>query len=244
MAQCHRENVRVRIVPDLFQMTLGQMSVTTIAGIPLISTKPVAYGGISRLAKRAVDIVLSAFILVLLLPLMFLVAIVVKLDSEGPIFYLQERVGKGGKPFKLYKFRSMAADADRMRDELVDLNEADGPVFKIREDPRCTPVGRFLRRFSLDELPQFFNVLKGDMSVIGPRPALPEEVEQYKPWHRRRLDVAPGITGLWQVSGRSDLPFDEMVLLDIYYAEQWSPDLDFKILLRTIPAVVFGSGAY
>jgi exopolysaccharide biosynthesis polyprenyl glycosylphosphotransferase len=244
MAQCQRENVRVRIVPDLFQMTLGRMSVTTIAGIPLISTKPATYGGISRLAKRGVDILLSLLILAILSPLMLLIAVAVKLDSEGPVFYLQERVGKGGKPFRLYKFRSMAADADMRRDELSDLNEADGPVFKIRDDPRCTPLGRLLRRFSLDELPQFFNVVKGDMSVIGPRPALPQEVEQYKPWHRRRLEVAPGITGLWQVSGRSDLPFDEMVLLDIYYAEQWSPSLDLKILLRTIPAVLLGSGAY
>jgi len=196
------------------------------------------------LAKRGVDILLSLFVLGLVSPLMILIAVAIKLDSEGPILYRQQRVGKGGRLFQLHKFRSMAADADDRRGELCDLNEADGPVFKIRGDPRCTPVGRLLRRFSLDELPQFFDVLKGDMSVIGPRPALPEEVEQYKPWHRRRLEVAPGITGLWQVSGRSDLPFDEMVLLDIYYAEQWSLDLDFKILMRTIPAVVFGDGAY
>ena len=244
IGQCQREKVRVRIVPDLFQMTLGQMSVTTIAGIPLIGTKPASAGGFSRLAKRGVDILLSLLILGLVSPLMILTAIAVKLDSEGPILYRQQRVGKGGRLFQLFKFRSMAVDADSRRGELCDLNEADGPVFKIRDDPRCTPVGRILRRFSLDEFPQFINVLKGDMSVIGPRPALPEEVEQYKPWHRRRLEVAPGITGLWQVSGRSDLPFDEMVLLDVYYAEQWSPDLDFKILMRTIPAVVFGGGAY
>jgi lipopolysaccharide/colanic/teichoic acid biosynthesis glycosyltransferase len=138
----------------------------------------------------------------------------------------------------------MTMDAEEQKELLRDLNEADGPIFKIKEDPRRTRVGRWLRRFSLDEFPQFYNVLRGEMSLIGPRPALPEEVAQYQPWHMRRLEVAPGITGLWQVSGRSDLPFDEMALLDIYYAEQWSLSLDLKILLRTIPTVIFGDGAY
>ncbi len=244
MAQCQRAGVQVRIVPDLFQMTLGRMSVTTIAGIPLIGMKPVSYGGFSRLVKRFVDIAFSSVVLVCFAPVMVLIAVAIKLDSPGPVLYRQRRIGRGGQPFTLYKFRSMTVGADTQREELCDLNEADGPVFKIKDDPRCTWLGRILRRLSIDELPQFFNVLMGDMSVIGPRPAIPDEVEQYKPWHRRRLEVAPGITGLWQVSGRSDLPFDEMVLLDVYYAEQWSPDLDFKIFLRTIPAILFGSGAY
>jgi lipopolysaccharide/colanic/teichoic acid biosynthesis glycosyltransferase len=138
----------------------------------------------------------------------------------------------------------MAVGAEEQQELLRDLNEADGPFFKIKDDPRVTRVGRWLRRLSLDELPQLYNVLRGDMSLIGPRPPVPEEVAHYQPWHMRRLEIAPGITGLWQVSGRSELPFDEMALLDIYYAEQWSPALDVKILLRTIPTVVFGDGAY
>ena len=176
--------------------------------------------------------------------LMALIALAVKMDTPGPVLFRQDRVGQGGKPFTLYKFRSMKIGAEDQKDLLRDLNEADGPIFKIKDDPRVTRVGRGLRRLSLDELPQFYNVLRGDMSIVGPRPPLSEEVAQYQTWHMRRLDVAPGITGLWQVSGRSELPFDEMALLDIYYAEQWSPALDLKILLRTIPTILFGDGAY
>jgi exopolysaccharide biosynthesis polyprenyl glycosylphosphotransferase len=225
-------------------MTVGQMSVTTLAGIPLIGVKSTHAFSFQRIMKRVVDVVFSLIALILCAPLMALIALLIKLDSPGPVLFGQKRVGKGGRIFTLYKFRSMQPDAEAQQELLADLNEADGPLFKIRCDPRCTRVGRWLRRFSLDELPQFYNVLRGDMSLIGPRPALPSEVEKYQPWHRRRLDVAPGITGLWQVSGRSDLPFDEMALLDIYYIEQWSPGLDFKILLRTIPTVIFGDGAY
>jgi exopolysaccharide biosynthesis polyprenyl glycosylphosphotransferase len=244
MTQCQRENIQARVVPDLFQMTVGRMSVTTMAGIPLIGIKPSGTFSIQRVVKRVIDVVFALIILVVLAPLLGLIALVIKLDSPGPVLFGQERVGKGGHAFTLYKFRSMAPDAEAQKDLLSDLNEADGPLFKIKCDPRCTRVGRWLRRLSLDELPQFYNVLRGDMSLIGPRPALASEVEKYQPWHRRRLEVAPGITGLWQVSGRSDLPFDEMALLDIYYVEQWSPDLDMKILLRTVPTVVFGDGAY
>ena len=244
MTQCQRENVQAHVVPDLFQMTVGHMSVTTLAGIPLIGIKRASAFSIQRFLKRAVDVVFSTVVLLLLSPLLGLIALVIRLDSPGPAFFGQERVGKGGCPFTLYKFRSMAADAEARRDLLADLNQADGPLFKIKCDPRCTRVGLWLRRFSLDELPQLYNVLRGDMSLIGPRPALAVEVEKYQPWHRRRLEVAPGMTGLWQVSGRSDLPFDEMALLDIYYVEQWSADLDVKIFLRTIPTIMFGDGAY
>jgi exopolysaccharide biosynthesis polyprenyl glycosylphosphotransferase len=194
--------------------------------------------------KRVVDVALATIVLVFAAPLMGLVALVIKLDSPGPTLFRQERVGKGGRPFTLYKFRSMGVGAEDQKELLRNLNEADGPLFKIKEDPRVTRLGRLLRRLSLDELPQFYNVLRGDMSLIGPRPPLPEEVVQYQPWHMRRLEIAPGITGLWQVSGRSELPFDEMALLDIYYIEQWTPALDVKILLRTIPTVLFGDGAY
>jgi lipopolysaccharide/colanic/teichoic acid biosynthesis glycosyltransferase len=244
MAQCERENVRARIVPDLFQMTLSRMSVTEMSGIPLIGVKEARIGGITLLIKRGVDVAFSLLVLFFAAPLMGLIALTIKLNSPGPVFFRQERMGKGGQPFTLYKFRSMTLGAEEQKELLRDLNQADGPIFKIKEDPRVTRVGRWLRRFSLDELPQFYNVLRGDMSLIGPRPPLPEEVAQYQPWHMRRLEIAPGITGLWQISGRSELPFDEMALLDIYYVEQWSPALDLKILLRTIPSVIFGDGAY
>jgi lipopolysaccharide/colanic/teichoic acid biosynthesis glycosyltransferase len=161
------------------------------------------------------------------------------------VLFKQKRVGKGGKKFVLYKFRSMREGAEEELEELADLNEAIGPFFKIKDDPRCTRVGRFLRRTSLDEIPQLYNVLRGEMSLVGPRPALPNEVEQYQVWHKKRLEVAPGMTGLWQVSGRSSIAsFDEMCLLDIYYIEQWSLALDISILFRTIPAVILGRGAY
>jgi exopolysaccharide biosynthesis polyprenyl glycosylphosphotransferase len=244
MAQCERENIKARIVPDLFQMTISRMSIIEMGGIPLIGVKQVQISPFTRLIKRGVDVVFSLLVLILAAPLMGLIALAIKLGSPGPVLFRQQRVGKGGKIFVLYKFRSMAVGAEEQQELLSDLNEADGPIFKIKEDPRVTRVGRWLRRLSLDELPQFYNVLRGDMSLIGPRPPVPEEVAQYQPWHMRRLEIAPGITGLWQVSGRSELPFDEMALLDIYYAEQWSPALDVKILLRTIPTVVFGDGAY
>jgi exopolysaccharide biosynthesis polyprenyl glycosylphosphotransferase len=244
MAQCEREAIRTRIVPDLFQMTLSRMSITEIAGIPLVGVKQVSISGVNRILKRAIDVTFSLCVLILAAPLMALIALSIKLDSPGPVLFGQERVGQGGKHFTCYKFRSMTADAEERKKLLRDLNEADGPLFKIKDDPRRTRLGRLLRRLSLDEIPQFYNVLRGDMSFIGPRPALPSEVAQYQSWHMRRLDIAPGITGLWQVSGRSELTFDEMALLDIYYAEQWSPSLDLKIFLRTIPTVIFGGGAY
>jgi len=244
MAQCERENVRARIVPDLFQMTLSRMSINEMAGIPLIGVKQVRVSPFTRFLKRAVDVAFSFTVLILTAPLMALIALAIKMDSPGPVLFRQGRVGQGGKPFTLYKFRSMMIGAEDQKDVLRDLNEADGPIFKIKDDPRVTRVGRWLRRFSLDELSQFYNVLRGDMSIIGPRPPLPEEVDQYQPWHMRRLDIAPGITGLWQVSGRSELPFDEMALLDIYYVEHWNPALDLKILVRTIPTILFGDGAY
>ncbi len=177
-------------------------------------------------------------------PPMILFAILIRLDSPGPLIFRQTRIGRWAIPFTTYKFRTMRPGAEEERATLVNLNEATGPIFKIRNDPRRTRVGRWLRKTSLDELPQLFNVLKGEMSLVGPRPAMPEEVEKYQDWHKRRLDVLPGITGLWQVSTRSEMIFDEMVMLDIYYIENWSPWLDIWILLRTIPTVLFGRGGY
>jgi lipopolysaccharide/colanic/teichoic acid biosynthesis glycosyltransferase len=172
------------------------------------------------------------------------VALLIKLDSPGPVIFRQQRVGERGRIFSFYKFRSMRDGAEDQQAELRSRNEATGPLFKIKDDPRLTRLGPLLRRRSLDEIPQLWNVLRGDMSLVGPRPGLPAEVAQYQPWHRQRLEVPPGITGLWQVSGRSDLSFDEMCLLDIYYIENWSLGLDLMIMLRTIPRVLFGEGAY
>jgi lipopolysaccharide/colanic/teichoic acid biosynthesis glycosyltransferase len=182
--------------------------------------------------------------MVLLSPLFVVIAIAIKLESRGPVLFPQERIGKRGKPFTCFKFRSMCDNADSMKDDLAALNEASGPLFKIRHDPRITKVGRFLRRYSLDEFPQLINVFRGEMSLVGPRPPVRREVEQYSEWALKRLETKPGITGLSQVSGRSDLPFDEMLKLDLYYIWNWSLSNDVKILLRTIPVALSGKGAY
>ncbi len=244
MAQCQRQNIRVRIVPDLFQITLSQMHVEEIAGVPMIGIKETGISGLNQFIKRSLDVIFSVVALIATTPLMGLIALMIKMESPGDIFFRQERVGKNGQRFELYKFRSMIDGADAMKKDLAALNEADGPLFKIKEDPRVTRLGKWLRRSSLDELPQFYNILRGDMSLVGPRPPVPNEVEQYKEWHKRRLEVSPGLTGLWQVSGRSGLTFDEMALLDIYYIENWSLGLDAKIIIQTVPRVLFGQGAY
>jgi len=242
--ECALRQVRARIVPDLFQMSLSQVDVEDFGGVPLIGVVEIAISRWALLVKRAMDVVGSVLCLSLGLPLLAFIAIAIRLDSPGPIIFRQMRVGLNGRPFVMFKFRSMEEGAEEQQEALADLNEADGPLFKIRDDPRLTRVGRFLRRTSLDELPQLINVLKGEMSLVGPRPPLPREVEQYQEWHKKRLQAPPGMTGLWQVSGRSRMSFDEQVLLDIYYIENWSPWLDFKILARTIPQVLLGEGAY
>jgi len=194
--------------------------------------------------KRAIDLLLPLIALPIVVPLGLLIGIAIKLDSEGPMLFKQTRVGKGGKPFTLYKFRSMFKDADEMVSGLDQLNEAAGPTFKIRKDPRITKVGSLLRKSSLDELPQIINVLKGEMSLVGPRPPLPREVEKYNSHQLGRLAVKPGLTCLWQIRGRSNIPFDEWVELDLEYIRNQSLWLDFKILFRTIPAVLRGTGAW
>jgi len=242
--ECERRRVRPRIVPDLFQMSLTQVNVEDLGGVPLIGVRSVAISKGALLVKRLIDVTVAAVGLVLCAPLLLLIALAIRLDSPGPIIFRQTRVGLRGRHFEMYKFRSMHVGAEEQQDMLADLNEADGPIFKIRDDPRLTRVGRILRRLSLDELPQLVNVLRGEMSLVGPRPPIPAEVEKYQEWHKKRLEAPPGMTGLWQVSGRSRLSFDEMVLLDIYYIENWSLWLDFKILMRTIPKVLLGEGAY
>ncbi len=202
--------------------------------------EPFAY----RVTKRVFDLVVGGGILLLLVPVIPLVALMIRLDSKGAVFYRQDRVGKGGRVFQFYKFRSMRADSDRLRAGLESRNEAAGPVFKMKNDPRITAVGQFLRRSSLDEIPQIFNVLKGDMSIVGPRPALPGEVAKYETWHRRRLDVKPGITCLWQVAGRNQVSFEEWMRLDIEYMSRRSLRTDVTIFVKTIPAVIARRGAY
>ena len=242
--ECERRQVNARIVPDLFQMSLSQVDVDDLGGVPLIGVREVGFERWARVVKRAVDFLGALLGLTLGASLLGLIALAIWLDSPGPILFHQTRVGAGGRPFEIYKFRSMREGAEDELRELSEWNEADGPLFKIRDDPRLTRVGRLLRRTSLDELPQMWNVLWGEMSAVGLRPALPIEVSDYKEWHKKRLQVRPGMTGLWQVSGRSLLTFDEGVLLDVYYIENWSLWLDFKIMLRTIPQILFGSGAY
>ena len=197
-----------------------------------------------RFGKRCLDVVGAAVALVLHSPLLLFAALAIKLESRGPVFYRCTRIGKNGRPFTFLKLRSMVDGADRRRHHVVHLNEADGPVFKIANDPRVTRVGRFLRVTSIDEIPQFFNVLRGEMTLVGPRPALPHEVAQYEPWQLHRLDVLPGITCLWQISGRSRIGFQEWMRLDLEYIKHRSFLLDLKILLRTIPAVLSRDGAY
>jgi exopolysaccharide biosynthesis polyprenyl glycosylphosphotransferase len=244
IGQCERLKVAVRIVPDLFQLSLSQVDIDDLNGIPLIGTKQVSIKGWNLALKRGLDLMVSGLFLVLLSPLLLIIAVLVRLDSPGPAIFRQTRIGRGGRQFTVYKFRTMRQGAEQELGTLQNLNEAQGALFKIKEDPRRTALGKFLRRRSLDELPQLYNVLRGEMSMVGPRPQLVGEVEQYQAWHKKRLETWPGMTGLWQVSGRSDLSFDDMVLLDVYYVENWSLLLDLRIALKTIPAFLLGTGAY
>jgi exopolysaccharide biosynthesis polyprenyl glycosylphosphotransferase len=242
---CQQRGVEVSVVPDVFQLNLRQVQVENVDGIPLLRVNGhVPFKGSNRLIKRAVDLILIALALPLLLPLFALVALAIRLEGPGPIFYTARRVGENGREFNMVKFRSMVPDADNLRHLLVKRYDLDPRHPKIKDDPRITRVGRFIRRASLDELPNLFNVVAGHMSLVGPRPPTPDEVALYEPWHMQRLQVKPGMTGLWQVSGRSEVPFDEMCLLDIYYIENWSMQLDAQILMMTIPRVLLRQGAY
>ncbi|WP_376795888.1 sugar transferase [Thermogemmatispora sp.] len=241
---CERLGTSFKLIPDLYELSLSRIDMESIEGIPLIGIKQSSLNRWQRAVTRAVDIAVSSLVLILGAPLWLCIALAIRLDSPGGVIYKSTRIGLNGKPFQMYKFRSMYQNADQMLTALLDRNEAQGPLFKMRADPRITRVGRFLRKLSLDEIPQFINVLKGEMSLVGPRPALPREVAQYEEWQKGRLAIKPGISGLWQVRGRSDLSFDEGVLLDLYYIENWSLRLYFQILLGTIPAVIFRRGAY
>lgn len=241
---CERADVQFSMIPGFFEILTRQMKVQEIADIPIFQLEERIFQRWGRLVKRGMDIALSLFTLTLFSPILGLVAVGVKLESKGPVIFKHERVGKGEKLFYMYKFRSMYIDAEEKRKELEPLSESEDALLKLSRDPRVTSFGRFLRQLSIDEVPQVINVLKGEMSWVGPRPHIPSEVAGYKEWHRRKYDVLPGITGLTQVSGRKDLTLDEMVRLDIYYIENWSPLLDLQILLKTVPAVLLRRGAY
>jgi len=240
------EGVRVTLAADLFSLEIFHSDMSYFGETPLLHYHPSA--GVSdssaHAMKRLVDIVVSAGLLVFLSPLLLALAILVKLSGPGPVFFRQKRVGLNGRLFTLLKFRSMVLDAEKMLPELLKNNEMRGPVFKMKYDPRVTRVGRFLRRWSLDELPQLFNVLRGDMSLVGPRPPLPHEVSLYLRKHRKRLSMRPGLTCIWQVSGRNEIPdFEKWAELDLQYINNWSLKKDFELLLRTIPAILSGTGA-
>jgi exopolysaccharide biosynthesis polyprenyl glycosylphosphotransferase len=239
---CEEEGRIVRVPVAVLERTLGSGRIEEIDGLPILSLISGPDRVLGLAAKRGLDIVGSAGMLLFLAPLFGLLAVIVKLDSGGSVFFAQERVGLQGRPFRVVKFRSMSPDAEERLEDLRELNTIHGHAFKLERDPRVTRVGRFLRRSSLDELPQLWNVLRGDMSLVGPRPPLRYEVDKYDIWHRRRLSMKPGMTGLWQIGGRRDPEFDRWVEKDLEYIDKWSFWLDLKIIARTVPAVITGQG--
>jgi exopolysaccharide biosynthesis polyprenyl glycosylphosphotransferase len=240
---CSELGIRTRVAL-FFPHMKSRVILEELEGIPLLTFTNTPGAIFPLFVKWLTDVVLSTILLIVLSPLMLLIGLIVWLSSKGPMLYTQQRCGLNGRRFTLYKFRTMAVDADQRLGEVAHLNQVNGPVFKARRDPRVTPIGRWLRRWSLDELPQLVNVLKGEMSLVGPRPPIPAEVERYERWQHRRLSMKPGITGLWQVSGRAGLDdFSDWIALDLRYIDQWSLWLDFKIMLKTIPAVLFARGA-
>jgi len=232
------------VAPALTDIAGPRIHSTPVAGLPLIHVEFPEFTGVRLTLKRASDIVMSGIALLILSPIFLIVSVIIRSTSPGAAFFRQERVGLNGQPFKMLKFRTMVVDAEAQLSSLLDASEGNGVLFKMKNDPRITPVGRFLRRYSIDEFPQLWNVLKGDMSLVGPRPPLQNEVEAYEHWVHRRLLVKPGITGLWQVSGRSDLSWEDSVRLDLYYVENWSMTTDLVILWRTVRAVLKKDGAY
>jgi len=241
--RCRTVGIDFIMNTSILLQKMSNISVEYIEDSSFIIFKPVWHGSEILFIKRLVDIVLSGILIIFFVPLWIIVSFLIKRDSPGPVFYIQERVGKNGRLFPMYKFRSMVVGADKMQVHLTHLNEMDGPVFKIKDDPRLTRIGKLLRRTSLDELPQLFNVLMGNMSLVGPRPPILKEVLLYHPWQRKRLSVTPGVTCLWQVTGRNEIKFDEWMKLDMQYIDNWSLLLDLKILFMTIKAVVSRKGA-
>ncbi len=237
-------DVSVLIFPGFFEFSVKRTNMREVAGIPLMQIANVGFFGVNLFLKNVIDYVLGGILFLFFIPIYLIIGIMVKLGSEGPVLYKQKRYTKDCRVFYMYKFRTMYINAEKRLDKLRKHNEATGPIFKIKKDPRITKIGRLLRRFSIDELPQIINVFKGELSLVGPRPPLPGEVKQYEDWQYKRLNVKQGITGLWQVSGRSELSFEEMARLDLYYIQNWSIEMDIKILFKTIPTILFGKGAY
>lgn len=243
--ELERLDIDLLVSPGVVDIAGPRLQMRPVAGLPLIHVEKPQYNGAKRFQKRLFDLLFSSTVLLFGLPVLLAVGLAVKFTSRGPVFYRQERIGLDGKPFQMIKFRTMVDGADKMVDKLAAQNESDGGVlFKIRQDPRVTPVGRILRKYSIDELPQFINVLKRDMSVVGPRPPLAKEVQSYDDHAMKRLLVRPGITGLWQVSGRSDLSWEDSVRLDLFYVENWSMISDLIIAIKTVRAMLSHSGAY
>jgi len=242
--EAHRHGVKVRIAPTTAELLTQRAEYVPGQGVPLFELRPPVVAGLDWAVKRAFDIVVSCLLITVALPAWALIALAVKLDSPGPVFYRDRRIGLGEAEFGMFKFRSMYIDAGERQASLEIENEASGPLFKIKDDPRVTAIGRVLRRYSIDEMPQVLNVLRGEMSLVGPRPLPLRDYVQLEEWHRKRYRVLPGMTGLWQVSGRIDLSFDDLVRLDFYYLENWSIWLDISILAKTLPAVVARRGAY
>ena len=242
---CEEQGIMVRVETATFNLKVARWQSDELDGKPFVTIQSGPSNGWRLIAKRLIDTCISAVFLLGAAPLLVTVVLLIKLDSPGPVFFQQERVGLNRRRFKLFKFRTMTDRADELQPGLEHLNEADGPVFKIKEDPRITRIGKFLRRFSIDELPQLLNVLKGDMSLVGPRPLPVRDVERiHAQWHKRCFSMKPGLTCLWQVSGRSEVSFDDWVTMDLKYIDKWSLALDAKILLQTVPVVLKGSGAY
>jgi exopolysaccharide biosynthesis polyprenyl glycosylphosphotransferase len=240
---CESEGVQIRINSDFLGKLTRRITVDRIYGLSMISCLSTSHNEWSLYLKRLIDVLVSGIGLIILSPVFLVIGILVKLSSEGPVFYQWNVMGFNKKLFRSWKFRTMIVNADEMKEKLTDFNEMKGPVFKIKNDPRITGVGRFLRKFSLDELPQLWSVFKGDMSLVGPRPAFPHELARYESWHRRKLSIKPGITCLWQANGRNAInDFNEWVRMDLEYVDNWSLWLDFKILLKTIGAVLGGTG--
>ena len=242
--RCHRQGVRVRVAPSTMEILMERVEYVPGQALPLFELKPPVFEGVDFAIKRTFDLIGATLLVFILSPLMILASLAIKLSSRGPVFYRSYRPGIGGRTFPCLKFRTMVHGAEKLQDRLEEQNEVGGAIFKMRSDPRVTAAGRFLRRWSLDELPQLFNVLRGEMSLVGPRPLPQRDYARLEDWHRKRYLVLPGMTGLWQVSGRSELDFDELVRLDFLYLERWSVFLDLTILLKTIPAVVRARGAW
>jgi exopolysaccharide biosynthesis polyprenyl glycosylphosphotransferase len=244
LRRCQEEGVHTRVHLDFLPLNVSHVYLEHLHDVPLLTFASAPDSEILLFLKRALDVAIALAALAVTLPALLVIAVLIRLTSPGPVIYSQIRCGLGGRRFTLFKFRSMVRDAEQLRAELDQYNEAEGPIFKMRKDPRITPVGRWLRRFSLDELPQLWNIVRGDMSFVGPRPPLPDEVAQYEKWQRRRLRMRPGLTCLWAIEGRSRIRFDRWMELDLAYIDNWSLWLDLKIFLKTIPYVLRGRGAF